>query len=244
MPSFRGFLFLAEVYWDMEWTLQQQGFDYTYDKRLYDRLLQGLARPVLKHLQADLEYQERMVHFLENHDEPRAAATFAPDVHRAAAAITFLSPGLRFLHMGQREGRRFRIPIQLRRGPLEALDSSIATFYNCLIDILKDSAFREGNWQLLEADHAWQGNESYASFIIFSWSGPGSLRRLVVVNYADIQGQCYVHLPWDDLAGRTWKLLDRLGPAIYERNGDDLSKQGLYLDLPAWGVHVFEVDPV
>jgi hypothetical protein len=29
---------MAEVYWDMEWTLQQQGFDYCYDKRLYDRL--------------------------------------------------------------------------------------------------------------------------------------------------------------------------------------------------------------
>ena len=45
-----GFIFLAEVYWDMEWTLQQQGFDYTYDKRLYDRLKQGAARPVREHL--------------------------------------------------------------------------------------------------------------------------------------------------------------------------------------------------
>ena len=33
-----GFIFMAEVYWDLEWTLQQQGFDYAYDKRLYDRL--------------------------------------------------------------------------------------------------------------------------------------------------------------------------------------------------------------
>ncbi len=47
-----GFLFLAEVYWDLEWTLQQQGFDYTYDKRLYDRLVQGHARPVREHLLA------------------------------------------------------------------------------------------------------------------------------------------------------------------------------------------------
>ena len=39
-----GFLFMAEVYWDLEWTLQQQGFDYTYDKRLYDRLEEGHAR--------------------------------------------------------------------------------------------------------------------------------------------------------------------------------------------------------
>ncbi len=33
-----AFTFLAEVYWDLEWTLQQQGFDYCYDKILYDRL--------------------------------------------------------------------------------------------------------------------------------------------------------------------------------------------------------------
>ena len=33
-----SFLFMAEVYWDLEWELQQQGFNYTYDKRLYDRL--------------------------------------------------------------------------------------------------------------------------------------------------------------------------------------------------------------
>ena len=33
------FIFLAEAYWDMEWELQQQGFAYCYDKRLYDRLV-------------------------------------------------------------------------------------------------------------------------------------------------------------------------------------------------------------
>jgi glycosidase len=91
---------MAEVYWDLEWTLQQQGFDYTYDKRLYDRLREGQARPVRDHLRAGLDYQNRLARFLENHDEPRAAATFTLDAHQAAAAITFLSPGLRFFHQG------------------------------------------------------------------------------------------------------------------------------------------------
>ncbi|MBX9695513.1 MAG: alpha-amylase, partial [Cyanobacteria bacterium] len=67
-----GFTFMAEVYWDMEWQLQQQGFDYTYDKRLYDRLREGHARSVREHLWADLDYQKSMARFLENHDEPRA----------------------------------------------------------------------------------------------------------------------------------------------------------------------------
>src|SRR5512132_1770209 len=71
-----GFLFMAEVYWDLEWTLQQQGFDYCYDKRLYDRLREGRARPIRDHLVAPLDYQDELARFLENHDEPRAAATF------------------------------------------------------------------------------------------------------------------------------------------------------------------------
>ena len=116
------FLFMAEVYWDLEWTMQQQGFDYAYDKRLYDRLREGHARPVREHFHAGLDYQDKLARFLENHDEPRAAATFSPDVHEAAAVITFLSPGLRFFHQGQFEGRKKRISPHLVRGPEEPID--------------------------------------------------------------------------------------------------------------------------
>jgi glycosidase len=99
-----NFQFMAEVYWDLEWTMQQQGFDYTYEKHLYDRLRGGHARPVREHLLSGLDYQNRMARFLENDDEPRAAATFSPEVHEAAAVVTFLSPGMRFLHQGQFQG--------------------------------------------------------------------------------------------------------------------------------------------
>ena len=97
-----------------------------------------------------LDFQDHLARFLENHDEPRAAATFAPDVHRAAAVITFLTPGLRFFHQGQREGKRVRIPIHLGRGPAEPPDAAIAAFYDGLLACLKDPAFRDGQWQLLE----------------------------------------------------------------------------------------------
>jgi hypothetical protein len=236
-----GFLFIAEVYWDLEWTLQQQGFDYTYDKRLYDRLEHRAARPVREHLRAGLDFQDRLARFLENHDEPRAAATFAPDVHRAAAVNTFLAPGLRFFHQGQREGRKVRISMHLGRGPAEALDAAIGAFYDALFACLKDPAFRDGHWQLLDARPAWEGNGSNDAFIVFAWTGPGVLRRLVAVNYAGHQSQCYVALPWRDLDGRRWRLRDRLSEALYERDGTELSTRGLYLDLPAWGYHAFEV---
>ena len=74
-PDFR---FIAEAYWDLEWELQRQGFDFCYDKRLYDRLEHDNAESVRLHLCADLAYQQKLLRFLENHDEPRAAATFSP----------------------------------------------------------------------------------------------------------------------------------------------------------------------
>ena len=110
-----GFCFMAEVYWDLEWTLQQQGFDYAYDKRLYDRLRNLHARTVREHFLAGLDYQDKMARFLENHDEPRAASTFSPEIYEAAAVITFLCPGLRFFHQGQFEGRKKRISPHLCR---------------------------------------------------------------------------------------------------------------------------------
>ncbi len=238
-----GFLFMAEVYWDLEWTLQQQGFDYTYDKRLYDRLERGEARPVRQHLRAGLDFQDRLARFLENHDEPRAAAAFPPGVHPAAAVLTYLTPGLRFFHQGQREGKRVRIPVHLGRGPSEPVDEGISDFYGRLLACLKDPAFRDGSWQLLDCRPAWDGNPTAESYVAFSWTGPGDRRRLVAVSYADHQSQCYVALPWSDLEGKIWRLRDLLGTAVYDRPGDDLAARGLYLDMPARGYHVFDVAP-
>jgi glycosidase len=142
-----GFTFMAEVYWDLEWTLQQQGFDYTYDKRFYDRLREAHARPVREHFHAAADYQNKLARFLENHDEPRAAATFPPDVHQAAAIITFLSPGLRFFHQGQFEGRRKRISPHLVRAPVEAPDPQLQHFYDRLLAVLRQPVVRECEWQ-------------------------------------------------------------------------------------------------
>ncbi|HXV59469.1 MAG TPA: alpha-amylase family glycosyl hydrolase [Vicinamibacteria bacterium] len=240
-----GFLFLAEVYWDLEWTLQQQGFDYTYDKTLYDRLERGGAREVREHFHAGLDYQDHLVRFLENHDEPRAAATFPEhDVHRAAAVLTFFSPGLRFFHQGQREGRKVRIPVHLGRGTSEPVDEAIRDFYAQLLRCLRDPAFHEGSWQLLECRPAWDGNASWYAFIAFSWRGPGPRRRLVAVNYAPHRSQCYLDIPWNDLKGWSWRLADRMGDDVYDRAGDELQERGLYLDMPAWGSHVFAMEPL
>ncbi len=236
-----GFTFMAEVYWDLEWVLQQQGFDYTYDKRLYDRLREGRARPVREHLYAGLDFQDHLARFLENHDEPRAAATFAPETHKAAAVVTFLAPGLRFIHQGQREGRKARIPMHLGRGPNEGTDADLAVFYDRLLACLDQPAFRDGQWQLLDARAAWDGNGSNDDFICYAWTGPADERRIVAVNYADHDSQCRLALPWNDLAERQWRLDDALGDDSYERDGSELASEGLFLDLGPWRYNVFDL---
>ena len=239
-----GFIFMAEVYWDMEWTLQQQGFDYAYDKRLYDRLREGRTRAVREHLRAGLDYQNKLARFLENHDEPRAAATFSTEVHQAAAVITFLSPGLHFFHQGQFEGRRKRISPHLVRGPVEPIDEHLTQFYDSLLAALRLPAVRDGQWQLLECNPGWDGNWTNDCFVVFAWHNPKGEVLVVAVNYACNQSQCHVRLPFADLAGRKWKLQDQLGPACYEWIGDDLLGRGLYLDLVPWQACAFLVSRV
>lgn len=236
-----GFLFLAEVYWDLEWALQQEGFDYTYDKRLYDRLREGHARPVRDHFRADLDFQRKSARFLENHDEPRAAATFPPGTHQGAAVLTYLCLGLRFVHQGQANGLTKRIPVHLCRGPVEPVNQDLRQFYDRLLCCLDDPDAREGEWQLLECTPAWDGNWTWDGFICFAWHGSSGTPLIVVVNYASNQSQCYVHIPLDALRGKTIHLRDLMGPAAYDRDGDEILSRGLYLDLPAWGYHVFEL---
>jgi hypothetical protein len=236
-----GFCFMAEVYWDMEWTMQQQGFDYAYDKRLYDRLREGHARPVREHFLAEPDYQNKLARFLENHDEPRAAATFSTEVHKAAAAITFLGPGLRFFHQGEFEGRRKRISPHLGRAPQEPVEPELKAFYERLLAVLRLRAVREGQWQLLECAPAWEGNWTRDCFLGFAWQGPEGARLLVTVNYAPNQSQCYVQLPFNNLGGTTWRLEDLMGTAVYDRDGDDLQSRGLYLDEPPWRASVFSL---
>jgi len=243
--QYPNFTFMAEVYWDLEWTLQQQGFAYCYDKRLYDRLRDGHAAPIRGHLLAGLDYQDKLTRFLENHDEPRAAAEFPWPQHQAAAIITFLSPGLRFFHQGQFEGARVRIPAHLCRGPIEPTDPEIAAFYVKLLQVLKEtSAFRDGAWSQIQPQPPWSGNWTSDGFAAYAWSGNEGSRHVVVVNYSGNQGQCRLQLPFPELRGRQVRLTDVMGTEVYDRDGIEIVDHGLYIDHVPWHFNVFELQPI
>jgi hypothetical protein len=233
------FCFMAEVYWGLEWTLQQAGFDYTYDKRLYDRLKERHAQPVREHLYADMDYQRKLARFLENHDEPRATTEFSQEVHEAAAIITYLTPGLRFFHQGQLVGKRRRISPHLVRGPREQIDQKIEMFYGKMLNILKLNLVKNGNWRILECTPAWDGNWTNDSYVAFLWERDSVARMVVAVNYSPNKSQCYVKLPFHDLTESKWRFRDLITGATFDRNGNELQAKGLYLDEPAWKYYVF-----
>ena len=239
--KYPDFYFMAEVYWDMEWTLQQQGFNYTYDKRLYDRLRDGDTLSIRGHLSAEPDYQYKSVRFLENHDEPRAASTFENNKQKAAAIISFLTRGLRFFHQGHFEGRRKRISPHLVRGPVEELDKELKEFYAELLKKIKRPIFREGKWCLLNCEKSWEGNYTADSFIAFAWEGKNGEMSLVVVNYANHPSQCYIQLPFAQLANQSVLFEDLMSDAVYDRIGNDVISKGMYFDMPAWGYHVFDL---
>jgi hypothetical protein len=236
------FLMLAEAYWGTEPRLFSLGFDYAYDKTLYDRLVHADAAGVRAHLEGPLEHQRRCIRFLENHDEQRAAAAFPWERHQAAAVLTATSPGMLLLHEGQLEGRKVKLPVQLRRRQKEARHPAIALFYERLLEVLKSPALRHGSFRPLPVREAWQGNPTWQGFVAYEWDGGKDGLLLVTVNYGPTRGQCLVGIPHPELGGATVLCADLMSEARYLRQGSELGTKGLYLDMPPSGYHVFAVE--
>jgi hypothetical protein len=230
-----GLLYLAEVYWDLEWTLQELGFHFTYDKRFLDRLRGPSAAELRGHLAADAPFRDRLVRFLENHDEPRSA--FALE-RRLAAAATLLStiPGLRFYFDGQLEGRRIRTPVQLGRWPDEPVDERVQALYERLLKVAADCLFHEGEWRLLDVTGA--GDGSFADLIAYRWR-LGDRFAVVAVNVGDTTATGHVPIVEDLPAGHVFDVRDALSDAVYTWDRAGLAEHGLYVQLPAGGAHLF-----
>lgn len=235
------FVFMAEVYWNYEHALQGHGFDYTYDKTLYDRVIARRGPELRQHLIAPQPYQKKMVRFLENHDEPRIASQLSLEEHRAAALVTFFCPGLRFMHDGQLTGKKVRVPVHLARAPIERVSLEIDTLYKTLLPIIHSPANKHGAWNLLDTRRAWPDNSTNENFICYLIEHP--LQTLVVVvNYASYRGQCFVRIPDRAWLEHSIEFRDLLSQERLVRNSDDLLERGLFIDAAAWQGHIFTVE--
>ena len=235
-----GFQFLAEVYWGLEPRLQDLGFDYTYDKELTDQVLAREAATVQAHLAKQVA-EGRLaagIHFLENHDERRVASVLSAAEHQAAALLTLGLPGMRFLHEGQLDGARLRVPVQLSRRLAEPPQAPIQALYRELLAVVGASAVGRGMGELLSPRPI--GNTTCAELILVQWEArPGAL-DLVAVNLAPAPRECRAPLRLHGWEAEPWRVLDLISGATATHAAGELGRQGLFVDLPAHGTALYQ----
>jgi glycosidase len=236
------FLFIGEVYWDLEFKLQQQGFDFTYDKRLYDRIMDCNVPEIHNHLNAPLDFQKHMIRFVENHDEQRVTDVLGPDGACSAAALVCTLPGVTLLHDGQISGKRVKLPVQVGRQPFEPPNQEIEAFYRKLLREIRSPIYQTGEWRLFDTAPA-KKNGTHENLLSYGWRNGENNYRLIVVNLTDEQSQAHIDLDaWPGIEAHDWELHDELNGHTYYRQGQQMDGLGLYVDLPPHKAHIFRFE--
>jgi glycosidase len=241
--KFPNFKFIAEVYWDMEWELQQQGFDFCYDKRLYDRLVHENAKAITEHLKGDIDYQHKLVRFIENHDEFRSISTFGKERSQAAAIIALSLPGARLIYEGQMQGYRIKLPVQLGRREIEEGDPDLLKFYQILLKVIPSKDFEEGNWGLCNLESVIENDSLYTNLISYLWWEDNKY-ILIAVNYSPYRLKAHVRIEQIKYGLNDWVFTDLLTGENFKYNGEDLDEYGLFIDLPSWNGHIFNIQEI
>jgi len=235
-----NFKFIGEVYWNLEWKLIKQGFDFCYDKRLYERLINKNVASVKDHLNSDWDYQKNLLRFIENHDEKRAVIVFGKEVSKAAAVITLTLPGARLLLFGQNYGHRIKLPVQLGKPALEEEDPDMKQFYESLLKCIPGREFSNATWSLCEIIPITSTDYSFENIISYFWETPIK-NLLVIVNYSSDLSKAHIRINNFDYGIDDWKFNDVLNLKEYKYHGRDLNENGLYIELESWSSHIFEI---
>ena len=249
------FIFIAETYWSMEGQLQQLGFDYTYNKPLYEAICgamqSGHAEGLMNFLRVlGTEYLARSLHFLENHDEERAMNALGDQRQRSAAVLLTTLPGLALIHQGQMEGRRERLPVQ-RVVPLqnEKTNASLKTYYKHLLQTTSLPVFRKGRLHVLYSNNTAftayaRGGSDQQALVIVNTSGHTQKGMVYITPGLRLESgiSYWLHDLYYDLKPGAIRELDGVQPA-YQYPAAQLVKQGLYVELQPYDAHVFLVAP-
>jgi glycosidase len=228
--------FLAEVY-DQQGTLQSLGFDFTYDKHLYDNLGNGNLdniRSYISNLPAS--YIQRSAHFVENHDELRAAKFFGSNMRADGAAMVALTlPGMRFYNWGQREGFSNRLDVHLRRSYKEPVQTGVASFYDLFSGILTRDVFHTGTWSyktILSSSTSWR-------LMAWEWSSAKE-KALIVINYSDTIGAGLIIVnDASPVNGDNVTLTELISGEKYVRSNSEMKSSGLQVVVNYWSLQIF-----
>jgi glycosidase len=233
------FLFIAETYWDLEWQLQNLGFDFTYDKRLTDRLGSADVRSIRDHLRAEESYQKKSVRFLENHDEDRAIVKFGKEKSLAAATVISTIPGMIFYFDGQCDGKKIKLPLQLGRDPEEKQDERIKNFYQKIFVITKEDIFKNGTWLQLDPIAVSGNDDTYENILCWQWNLNSDV-RIAAINYNNKTSRCRLKFNVQQLNDHII-LFDLMNEVEYTRSAKEIIEKGLYIELKAYNSHIFTI---
>jgi len=226
------FLFLAEVYWNKEEALLDQGFDLCYDKKLYDYLLEGTAHDINKHIHQPVLYQNHLLRFIENHDEDRAASVYSFDKHTAAAVVMATLPGAHMYHEGEREGRKSHVPVHLGRRVDEVTDEALKDFYTKLWAFTAAHPFTQAKWKPLKVSSGVLHRESH-SLLGWSWTTETSC-FIVCINYSAEAAHGRIPLERKEVIGATQIIDGAIEPSKF--------LHGSRIKLDAWQHVIIEVE--
>lgn len=226
------FVFMAEVYWGLEWDIQELGFDYTYDKVLYDRLRFADANSIRMHLRAEHLFQMRSLRFIANHDEEEPLKAFGREKSLAAATIIATLPGARLFHLFQLMGRPVRMPVQYIKDDFP-LDEAVEKYYWKILEIASDPAFHGGQWSLKESVPVYAGETSCQNILCWQWKQRHT-GKFVIINYSENPSQCRV--PFKGIAD--YKVREEIEGKDFNLP-PELATQGMELVLKPYECKIF-----
>jgi len=225
-----SFVFIAEVYWGLEWEIQELGFDYTYDKILYDRLRFASAEAIKGHLGAEHLYQMRSIRFISNHDEESTLKAFGRDKAAAAAVLVSTIPGARMFYALQLLGYKTNYPVQYAGEPADG-DEGVREFYKNLLSITNNPSFHGGEWTMKQILGV-NDSETYKNVLAWEWA-QGLEYKLVVINYSAAQSVCKI--PFKNKC----KAIYCDFPGRQELLAEEICKNGLTLDLKPYEAKIY-----
>lgn len=235
-----GLILLAEAYWGTEQRLLDLGFSFVYDKGLYDAVRYEKTSEIHGRLTESAASQQHLVRFLENHDEERFAAAFGPGRMVCAGTLMGTLPGMRFYQEGEMEGAKIQLPVALRRIVAEAPDTTSAAFFEKILRITEEHVFHDGSWGLIEVQA--DGDDSSGNLVAYEWRLDDTW-KLIVINLGAAASEGRIRFGDRPLPAQQYVFHDELDDARYQRSGDELRRQGLFVRREGFQAHLFDVSP-
>jgi glycosidase len=231
-------IYLAEVYWELEGRALEQGFNFAYDKRLLDALHSPQPASRLRALLAARHPDSaRLSRFLENHDEPRSAATLGSSLPACASLVGSI-PGMRFFYDGQLDGYRVKTPVQLGRWPDEAVNADVRDVYDRVLSFATQSALHDGTWRLLNVSAA--SDDTWQNIVAYRWRTDNAL-AVIIANFNAGPSEAHIDVAADLSSAAAFDFEDALSGATYNWTRASLYERGLWVRLGAGQAHLFSV---